>query len=264
MVSKRSNEREGRASIMEATRVLVPGILVALRTSVNGGVEYRREDLEEDAEGRVKRWKTTRLTEDPAEHEAALELAKKAGWRVARLCVRTSFGLLCRNDREPDLDAAVVEIRRLASEFNATAKHSFVRVTAIKGRIANNDAEAVRAILDEARDLLDRMERGLSEGDVTLIRDAANRAKRLSGIMTESSSAQVSAAVQAARQAARAIVKRGDDLANQVAGAVVKAETEAFAAARFAFLDEAATVTEALPAVDLQRTADLEIAEEVA
>lgn len=248
---------------MQATQVLVPGILVALKTGVNGGVEYRHAEIEEDEEGRVKRWETTRFMEDPAERKAAGELAGKAGWLIARLCVRTSFGMLCRNDREAELDAAVVEARRLATEFNARARHSFVNVSAIKGRIADNDEEATRAILNEVTDLLARMDRGLAEADIGLIRDAASRAGRLSGMMTEDSGTQISAAVKAARQAARAIVKRGEDLSNQIANDVVEAEKASFAKARFSFLEEAATVIEALPSVNLQRGASLEFEEAV-
>ncbi len=126
---------------MEQTQIMVPGILVALKTSVNGGVEYARSGVEEDEEGRVKKWETTRLMEDPAERKGANEIASKASNLISRLCVRTSFGLLCRIDREAELDEAVVAMRALVTEWNRKAIHSFVTVSAIKGRIADNDED---------------------------------------------------------------------------------------------------------------------------
>jgi hypothetical protein len=238
---------------------MMPGILVALRTSVRGGVEYERSELEADDAGRVTRWETTRFMENPAERKAAAELASKAAGLVSKLCIRTTFGLLCRTDREAELDAAVAEMRQTVTEWNQKAEHTFVSVSAIKGRIADNDEEAIRAIVAEARDLLDQMGKGLEEADVDQIRAAALRAKKLSGMMTEDSGDRINAALTAARQAAKAIVKRGDDLSNKVAAVTIQIERDTFNEARFSFLDMAEKITDELPAVDLQRTAALEI-----
>jgi hypothetical protein len=246
---------------MNTTQVMVPGILVALKSSVNGGVEYQRTATEEDADGRVKKWETTRFMEDPAERKAAGVVAGEASRLVARLCVRTTFGLLCRTDREAELDAAVREMREKVSAWNRKATHSFVNVSAIKGRIADNDEEAIRAILDEARDLLDQMDRGMSASDVEVIRSAAMRAKRLSEMMTDESSEQINAALDAARQAARAIVKRGDDLGDRVANVTIEIDREAFDEARFSFLDATSTVVGDLPSIDVGRAAALEVDE---
>jgi hypothetical protein len=245
------------------TQVMVPGILVALKTSVRGGVEYQRTALEEDAEGKVKRWETTRFMDDPAERKAANETQAKASGMISRLCVRTTFGLLCRTDRETELDAAVNEMRQLVSEWNRTAEHSYVYVSAIKGRIADNDEEAIRAILEEAKDLLNQMDKGLSAADVKVIRDAAMRAKRLSEMMTDESAGQINDALDAARQAARAIVRSSGELNAQLASVSIDVEREAFAAARLSFLQMSDTVIEALPSVNVSRTGNLEI-EEVA
>lgn len=246
---------------MDETQVMVPGILVALKTSVRGGVEYHQIPLEEDDEGRVKKWETTRLMDDPAERKAAGELSAKASSLVSKLCVRTSFGMLCRIDKERELDAAVAEMRTLVRAWNSEARHSFVYASAIKGRIADNDEEALRAILDEAKDLLDQMDRGLSESDVEMIRGAAMRAKRLSEMMTEDPAGQISAALTAARSAARAIVKRSADMSNELAATTLTVKKQAFDEARFSFLEMSAEVAEALPSIDMQRTAELEVPE---
>lgn len=255
-----TNERENQNV---NTEVMVPGILVALKTGVNGGVEYRRNTLESDGDGRVSKWETTRYIDDPDERKAAAELVGQASRLISKLCVRTSFGLLCRTDREAELDAAVAEARRLTTEWNRKARHSFIHVSAIKGRIADNDEEALRAIISEASDLLDRMDKGLADADITVIRDAANRAKRLSEMLGKDSSGQIEAAITAARKAARSIVKRGTALNDRVANAIIETERESFEAARFRFLDtvnEATDTVEALPSIDVRRAADLEFA----
>jgi hypothetical protein len=243
------------------TQIMVPGILVALKTSVYGGTHYDRRTLEEEEDGSIKRWETVRTMEDPKEHEAALEAVGKASRLVSKLCVRTSFGYLCPIDRERDLDGAIAQMRTVATDWNQRARHSFINVVAVKGRIADNDEDAVRAILQEANELLDRMDKGLSENDVKLIRDAAQRAKNLSEMMTEDTSDQITAAVAAARQAARAIVKRGEAIGDKVANAIIETEQESFAKARFAFLDTMEATVDSLPSVNLQRGAELEIEE---
>ena len=244
---------------MPRTEVMVPGILVALKTSVRGGVEYQRTDVERSDEGHVKEWHTKRYMDDPAERKAATELVNKLSNSISRLCVRTTFGLLCRTDREAELDAAIRDVRASVREWNATTRYSTVHLNAVKGRIADNDEEAIRAIVDEATDLLDRMERGLSDADVTVIRDAASRAKRLAAMMTPEAAGQIESALEAARDAARAIVRKSGELDARVADAMVQVETEAFAKARFTFLEAAEAAVESLPSVDLGRAGALEV-----
>jgi hypothetical protein len=67
------------------------------------------------------------------------------------------------------------------------------------------------------------------------------------------------AALDAAREAAKVIVKRGDDLNERVTRVMLDIEREAFDEARRAFIDVVTEVmADALPAVDLQRAAELE------
>lgn len=243
------------------THVMVPGILVALKRQVSGGVTYTRDLVESSEDEKIMRWEGTRYMDDPEERKKAVEVAGAASRLISRLCVRTSFGMLCPTERESELNQAVVEMRAMVSSWNDKARYSFIHVSAIKGRIADNDEEAIRAILQEARELLDRMDQGLSENDVKLIRDAANKAKKLSEMMVSDTSGQIDDALAAARRAARAIVKKAESTNKRVASAIVKAEREAFDAARFAFIEASDETIEALPSVDLQRTADLELEE---
>lgn len=243
------------------TKLMRPGLLVALKTHVRGGVEYRREDLEGDDEGKFVKWETTRLMEDPAEHDAAVKAAGAASRLVSKLCVHTEFGLLCLLTKEGELDAAVAEARAKVNAFNEQAKTCKIQVHTVKARIADNDAEAIRALVDEARDLLDAMQLGIKNADVEAIRDAATalKSKRLADIMTPQSSSWVNTAMEAARETATALVRRAGNLGNTALNSVIEVETESFTTARMEFLELSSKTIEALPSVDMQRGAGLEV-----
>lgn len=246
------------------TQVMVPGILVALKSRVSGGVEYRRKDLEgatRRAKEKIARWETTRLIEDVDAYERALKARGDAQTMIRRLCVATSFGLLCPQDREGELDAAIAGARAIAAEFNASQSRIMLHVTALKGRIADNDADAIRAIVDEATDLIEQMGKGMDASDVKAIRDAAMRAKRLTEMMGSEMSDQVITAVELARDVARRVVKETKEQGATALLAIEEGERKAFDAARFAFLDIAQEQVESLPSVDLQRVASIEIRE---
>ena len=130
---------------IKKTITMKPGILVALRTTVAGGVQYERRTLEAD----------------------------------------DRFGLLCALANEGELNEAILRARTIAEEFNATATHSRVGVYVLKGHIASTDEEAARAIGDEVRELVEAMNSGISGLDVERIRDAAKRAREMSEILSD-------------------------------------------------------------------------------
>lgn len=243
---------------MEKTQVMRPGILVALKTSMNGGVQYTRRDLEEAKDGTLARWETERLMDDPAEHKLAQVTMSAASNAISRLCVRTGFGLLCPTDREDELDKAIAAARLTVDEWNLTASHTWISVNAVKGRIADNDEEAVRALLAEATELVRRMDDGLGRADVRMIREAANKARALVDIMGDDAGDKVTEAVKAARKAAREIVRRVGVEGETAQQVVTKVNRDAFDKARFTFLDTAESELEALPAIDGQRMAEIE------
>jgi hypothetical protein len=235
-----------------------PGILVALKTSVSGGVHYTRVDLEEAADGTVAKWETTREMDDPTEHRKARDTSRLAARAISKLCIRTSFGLLCPLDREEELDLAIAAARVTVDLWNAEAEHSWIAVNAIKGRIADNDEEAIRALLAEATDLVQAMDENLSSGDVEAVRKAGRKALRLAQIMDDASGDTVTAAVEAARKAAIEIAKRVGTKGEAVEKVIATVDREAFDKARFSFLDTADSVVDSLPAISKQRMREIE------
>jgi hypothetical protein len=95
---------------------LRPGLLVSLNTRVQGNVSYRKAIIEEehitDEGTQMARWETERTVLDPAEAETAKKVRGKARSLITGVCAASAFGLLCRLDRQGDLEDAIAEARR--------------------------------------------------------------------------------------------------------------------------------------------------------
>ena len=215
-----------------------PGLLVALSTSISGNVSYVKRDLEAEAIGggaRVK-WETTRYTNDIAEHEAAIKARGRAVAIVRAQCSIFGQGagtLVCPQDREAALESAIVEAKRIVSEFNSTAQLSRINFYVMVGRVADSDVEAMRAINAELRGLMDSMASGVKQLNAKAIRDAANKATQLGQMLSPEARGRVNYAIDKARQAARQIVKSGERAAREVDLTVA----ETIKNQKFAFLD---------------------------
>lgn len=225
-----------------STATLKPGLLVSLRTSLAGGVQYTRVDIDKGTvEGEAKRakWETTKVIEDEKEYDRAGKARSRAGALIRAVCVPSAFGLVCPEAREAELDTAIVKARAIADAHNAdeNTRTTRVGVWVLKGRIAQTDDEAARAISSEITQLLNTMQEGISEGDVKKIREAAVDAKKMGAMFDAESAAKVSAAVDEARAAAKEIAKRLT-AKESIAETVQIARYTAINTARFSFLDD--------------------------
>lgn len=235
------------------TSVIKPGLLVSLKTSIRGGVNYTRVDLEpehaDENGGRRARWETKKEIEDAQEFDRATQARGKARSAVSAICCSSSFGLLCPMEQEKELDAAVAQARAIAREHNTTAARCYIDVFVLVGRIAQTDEEAARALGAEVRELLDEMKAGVKVLDPEAIREAASKATALEAMLSEDVAGKVSDAIKEARAAAREIVKRAKKGGEQAAAVVAEITLAKLDAARFAFLDlDGAEVTREAPA----------------
>lgn len=241
-------------------QTLKPGILVSLKTTLKGNVDYQRTDIADQQDGQtaISTWQTTRVITDIPEHERAVQVRGKASNLIRACCARTSFGLLCPEDRADALSEAISDAGRLVEEFNSRAVHSQIGIYVIRGRVARDDEEAVKAINAETRDLLDAMAQGIDKLDVKAIRDAADRAKQIGQMLDARAQEQVNAAVVAARAAARKIVSRIEKAGEDAAVVLAEINRQPIATARFSFLDVDSIEPEpapgdAMPAVQVSR-----------
>jgi hypothetical protein len=214
---------------------LRPGLLVSLKTSSRGNVRYDKIDLDAHDEGAaaIAKWETTRTIADQEEYERAKKAQGRASTLIRRVCSVSAFGLLCPEANADLLEQAIRDAQDVVDAFNATATLTRVGVYVIVGRVAQDDAEAVRAINSEVRELLDDMSRGVERLDVTAIRNAANKARQLGSMLTPSAQAKVQFAIDSARSAARKIAAAGESAAIEVDSYAVRMITEQ----RTAFLD---------------------------
>ena len=222
------------------TTMIRPGLLVSLKTTLRGGVTYQKRTIDpEHAVGAalVETWETTREVADAEDHARAIVARGKCRSLVTGVCCSSSFGLLCPVEREDKLAAAIEEAYATAEAHNKTSTYSRIDVFVIAGRIADNDVQAARAIGDEVRDLLTRMETAVRAADPEAIRDAANRARSLSGMLGESTQAKVTAAIAEVRKIARDMVKRAGEAGETAAQAAADIQLQALESARFAVLD---------------------------
>lgn len=239
--------------------VLKPGLLVALKTSVRGGVSYVRNELEaantvEDG-SKLQKWQTEKRIENAEEFERANATRGKARGLIAAICSSSSFGLLCLQENEKKLDDAVAAARAIAALHNAEATHTQVEVFVIVGKIAQTDEEAARAIGDEVRSLLEQMKSATLKGDVEAIREAANKARELNAILSEDVGKKVSSAIEEARKNARELVKRVQKDGQNAADVIRELYVQKMDTARSAFLDlevgEVKAVEHVAPAVEV-------------
>jgi len=247
-------------------QTLRPGILVALKTSVFGGVKFDRKDIAKTDDRTVEKWETTRLCDDPDDYDRAVGSRAAAGSEIRRVCSQTSFGLLCPESKEAELTEAIDRAMRIAAAHNQLSTRTKVRLYVVKGRVATDDQQAAEAIASDVGDMLGQMNDAVAKMDPDAIRKAAVNAKQMLQVLSEDKAKAASTAIEAARKVARTIVKRitngGEDAAKVMAD--LQKEQGAIASARLSFIDVDhredvdATPSEALPAVNLQRMADVE------
>lgn len=243
---------------MSDISTLRPGLMVVLKTSITGNVSYDKNDLGETPDqdgGVITHWETKRKVVDPEEHKESTKVRAEARRKIMSQCVQSGgFGLLCPEHREADLRAAMKDAQRIVDNFNDTARVSNVRINILIGRIAPNDAEAIRAITGELGDLMATMESGLANFDVDAVREAASRAKRMSQMVEPAAQAKVQATIDMAREAAKKIVAAGETAAKEID----KETIAAIARARTAFLDIDGETGEIAEPVATARAVDLE------
>ena len=236
---------------------LRPGLLISLKTSISGGVNYQKEVIEgehvTDDGSQKARWETTRTIVDPKEHERATKARGKAGSIIRSVCAQSAFGLICPESDADKLEKAIADARKVADDFNETAAVSRVTVYVLTGRIAADDVEAVKAINSEVKELMDLMQQGIETLDVKKVRDAASRAKEVSNVLSPDAQARVQIAIDASREVARAIVKAGEAAEVEIDQAAVRRIREQ----RSAFLDLDSDTEITAPVVRQSRVVDL-------
>jgi hypothetical protein len=252
---------------------LEPGLLVGVSTSVVGGAQRVKVEIDhhEDGSSETTRWETTQTIQDKEEYEAANRLRAKIRKAIAGVCRQTMFGvLICPSDREVDLAARIAEGKAKRDAFNATSVHSKIRLAVICGTIAETKGEAAQALSLDLATRLGDLQTMIAAGDVGSIREICTRLAQDQKLLEQKSSARATLgrAVITGRRLARDI-KKAIDAGEQAASVIEEANTSPIAAARFVFTKGAEAGTEeaaaegevrddeALPGVSISRFAGI-------
>jgi hypothetical protein len=248
-----------------------PGVLVALKTSIDGGARYTRQVLEHVQEGRADHQKVMVEREIPEveEYEQAIKVRQWSMDRIRSRCIRTPFGLMVKEVDWPVLQDRIDEARAHVDQFNATSTLHRVRVNVVPGKVAHTEEEAVRSIREEIGELLEGLERATLAGDVKELRRRAAAAKDLGKMLEDNTAASgaLAAAVTEARRIGRSIVKRVEGAGEKLEAVLAEHSADTIARARHEFLDagdvlEELPEDEQLPGVAMQRAAGDELAED--
>jgi hypothetical protein len=251
---------------MSRTIPLKPGLLLSLSTRLEGGVAYSREDLDHQREGveETTSWKTEKRVDDVEELARATRVRGRVRSLIRSATIYTPFGMICPTDNESVLDARIAEAETLCAEFNANAVHTQVQFRTLRGRIAENTREAIAAVRGEIQTLLGELESALSAGQVTGIREVAQRATQMGRLLEEGTEARsvLERAVKESRRVATELVKRVEEGAAATAEILAAANLKLVSTARHTFSDEEiGEITDGagltLPSAPLQRFGDL-------
>lgn len=247
------------------SKLIKPSYLVSLKSTLSGGISYKRIDLDAKKskdKSEVTMWETTRVIDDKEEHERAVKARGKAVSLIRAICVPSSFGLICPLYRSDEFDKAVTEAKEVINEFNKDANHTKIDIFVLKGEIASSDEEAVRAISSEIVSLVEEMQAGIDKLDVKMIRDAANKARNTLAALGDEQSKIVNEAVIQARHAARKIVKQIEKNGENVDAVMAEIKRNELDRARAAFIDYSENEEiHSLPKSEQQRFADIEVTE---
>jgi hypothetical protein len=245
--------------------ILRPGLLVVVNSHVIGGVQYRRVDLDASGADRpvgveVTRWETTKVVDDPEEHDRAVKARGKALAEIDAVCVQSKFARLCPTDRAGELEEAIGRAQAIVSAHNADATCTRVELFTFLGQVAATDEQATRKIAREMTELFAEMSRGIDRMDPEAIREANKRAIEVAGMLGEEQVKAVSEAVEQAKKAARDITRRIGKKGEDAAIVLASIQRGAIERARFAFLDtddSPAVIAEPTAQANVQRFADM-------
>lgn len=221
---------------------LRPGFLVCFSTRVENGVEHLKSQVREEVlpDGAVrKEWQAATIIHDPEEFKAVSVLRSRVRNIMKGVTTNTGFALMCPREDEQRLSAAITEMDALALGWNETSKVYKLRVSTVLAEIAENKADAIKAIKSEVVDLLARMEAATRAGSVRDIRAAANEAAQkvaLLDLESEDGDDEIAQALAVARGVARKIVKRVEKGGEDLAAVLEQQNLEPIAAARLRFI----------------------------
>lgn len=209
--------------------IITPGIVVALKTRVSGGITYQRfnKQVKQNADGLlVEEYDTVKTTIDPDLFAEATRLRSKCIGLVRAVSCETAFGMLCPASKEGDLDKSIEEAKRIAREFNDRSSTIKITVACLKGRVVDSDQEANDMVAEEMLNIIGELQAKLSAEHIdnlseaernealNLVSEVADSISELSPMLEETLQSDANNVVRQMRlfkRPLKACIKRGAD-----------------------------------------------------
>ncbi len=160
-----------------AVQTIKPGILIAGKASIKGGIHYKR-DYEEpifEEDSLIREWHTQQLVDDEKEHASAKKLQNKIASMINRICAHTPIGPICRNERKDELVGVLAEIRAQRDTFNNKAKTCQITTHHALFEVQSDNQTAVAAIADQVAEMADKVNSALTVQDLKALRQTPKR-----------------------------------------------------------------------------------------
>lgn len=241
---------------------LKPSVLVAASLTRTGGVSYAREVLNEsqDDDHEIREWKTTRDVPKLSQLKKAEAVASQCRRLLGEVCYRTSFGLVCAKEREPQLLDAATQIRQLVEQANLELNGIRLHVSLVRGEIVSDDrAAAAEAILQDLAGFFTELQGAVEGCDVKKIRQTLATMRGVEQLLEPGQSETLQAAVKAAKHAAGQIAKEVEKKGREISEVVQELDLSAIDVARTMFLEfePARPVEPVPPAAEVVETAEV-------
>lgn len=155
-----------------------PGILVAEKVTISGGIHYDKE-LEEsyfEDERQIRKWRTTAIVDDVSERQKAQMVRSQIYSLTRKVCASTPIGLICSEERSGELAEALREARRKRNEFNSEAKTCYMRTHHALFEVNPDNKQAVEAIVDHVADIANRVDEAITSSEEEVIQKAPRSA----------------------------------------------------------------------------------------
>jgi hypothetical protein len=154
-----------------------PGILVAGKIYLKGGIRYKREysPSQLDNNTLVREWNTVAIVEDIKEREEADRVRSSIYSKLRRVCVHTHIGMICPLEKKEELEKTLEEANFARTEFNNKANTCSLEVYYALFELKSDNAEVLSAIASQVQEGLEKVNSAIKMEDLRAINLAPKR-----------------------------------------------------------------------------------------
>lgn len=157
--------------------MIKPGILVVGVINLIGGIHYNREyeDSYFEDKAQVREWKTISRVDDAEERRRAQKTCSRLYQLVRRRCVKTPIGLICRKDKEEELQQVLQQVKEERDQFNNLAQTCRITTYHDCFEVGANNHETITAIMEQIARVAESVDSAITADDRTMLQSSARK-----------------------------------------------------------------------------------------